>query len=258
VPSIVSLIDTLTGWADRVNQAAQVSSLSAGDQERLAGALQGALAALGDLKTAQEQTAALLADQRYGARYRLETCQQMREQAAQKATAALDALRAVADEVYATVSSAWQPKRPAGVDSVSLVDRKQDVQALLTSDGDDPMAILRAAAELLSEALLASAGGDTDSQLTAFVIASGPLDLFYRAHGITPEMTAAQFASTIGRQVSADGAVLQGAELAPLLGQGSATLQGFIQGCKSEIARMTEGMRDIYNQYIVILSGQLQ
>lgn len=241
--SIVSLRNTLAGWADAINSAAESlpgDQMSLPDTRRLASALQAALNAFDAVKTAEEQTGLILADQNFTHKARVTQASQLREDAAKQADAALRTLKTIADGVYSQFAAAWKPKKPAGVESATLLDRKADVCALIESQaGDNPAQIVSVARGLLQEAKTA---GDPDSLLTAYVIAGGPMDLWLRAKGVTPELAAKAFADVAGAA---------GANLEPLIGRGSGSLSGFIATAQEAIRESVEGLRQRLVPYIM-------
>jgi hypothetical protein len=243
--SIVSLRNTLDGHRTAIlNAAAVSSSLGLTDMNRLTAALDGALAAVDALKAAQEKADQLMPDQNFSPQYRVDQADKLRTTAAATANSALADLRTVADGIYAKVSASWKLPRPSGVSDAMLLDRKADICRMLEQTEDAPHAV-EAATELLSEALLA---GDPDSLLTAYVIASGPLDLWFRGHGVTPAMTAADFAR-------ATGSTSVSAALQPLIGEAGA-LAVFVAAAKSEIDSTIAAMKRQADGFAVVFSGQ--
>jgi hypothetical protein len=68
--------------------------------------------------------------------------------------------------------------------------------------------ILAIAAKEISDTPLA---GDDDALLSAYMLASGPMDLYYRSKGIPSDIQAREFARVVGKRVSANGQPVVGA-----------------------------------------------
>ncbi len=250
--STYSIKNELVGWQTSILAAAAqaVDSLPTSDFNRLQSAMNAAVASLDALKAAQEKADQLHADTSRSPQYRIDKSDQLRTVAAAAANGALDDLRAVADSTYARLSSAWKPAKPSGVSDPMVLDRKHDLERLLAGSSNDASHVIDKASRMLADAL---AKGDADSMLTAYVLASGPLDLFYEACGVDPKVLAQTFAAR-GPSTST------AATLAPLISQtaDAGTLRGFIYAAQSEINSTVAAIKAQSDQWAVIFIGQGQ
>lgn len=248
----------LGSWRERIVTAATMANLPMGLVSRLQRSLDDAVTAMENLLQARDrmyETRQLAStDGTYSPNYYKQQVQQIADGAAQAAWDALDALRSASSDVQAALDKALRPRKPAGVDSVLLVDRKQDITAAILNAGpDDASSIIERAAKMLQEAL---ADGGDDGALTAYVIAGGMLDTWLAGCKVTPAMRSAAFAAALGKVQSRTGDPIPGAALVAVLSSnGAETLNTFVTQCQHEIMRGVDAAARVAAEIQVTLSG---
>lgn len=250
-------ITTLTTWQQSL--AAALDALPGDDRiyrpaQRTIRAMQAALDACAAVPNVKATAADLMSDPRYDAGYKLKQINAALASAETAATSALDELEAAANATRAVVEGLYKPGKPSGVDSATILDRKSDLIALLQSQAGPNLRLEYAAADLLRRALDRA---DADGALSAYVLAGGPMALWYEAHGANMGMLAEQFAAVVGERTNANGsAATAGASLAPILQGGSGTLQGFCTMARYQVRNDIQAMRE----YVAAMAanGQLR
>jgi hypothetical protein len=173
------------------------------------------------------------------------------------ATAALEALGAVAASVEKQISGALQTVgKPAGVDTDTLLARRADVQDLLTAQAGaaaqvmassapggiaavQSSAVAKAAGDFLRESLTR---GDATGALDAYIV-TNTLDLWFRARGADAAQLGAAFAEVIG-QVQ-PGGTPPGVAVRVLLNGGPGTLKGYVSMAKIIVANEMDAARAV-------------
>lgn len=163
--------------------------------------------------------------------------QRIAQKAQDAATAALDGLDSVRKRVADELDAALRIKKPSGVDSATLIDKRHQLEDLIVARGGQNPDLLRTAAcDLLSAAL------DTGDDLKAYLLSSVEIGDFLEAKGVQPQTWAIERGRILGTH-KGDGTPVPGSQLWHVLaGGGEGTLAGFAAYARVTIQHIADGI----------------
>jgi len=146
--------------------------------------------ALAAVSESTGQASIVANDARFDRAYKNKTISKLIDDAHANATAALADVETTCQSVHASLAAAILPQAPKGVSEDMILDRKRDLERILANGaGRDWSVALTQVQKLYREAL------ETGDDLSAYVLAGGPLKFFYQAQGFNAATIGAQLAN---------------------------------------------------------------
>lgn len=129
------------------------------------------------------------------------------------ATNAANALEAATATARATLEASFLPPKPAGVEEITILDRKGDLSALLANTAGSAADKVNALAKTLAQAAAAK------DAISVYVLTQR-MALVYQAAGLRDDDVKQAFASALGQATDASGQPREGAAFLALLQSG--------------------------------------
>jgi hypothetical protein len=194
----------VAGWEKDCLAAVEQAGLGAGQVRALTAAFSDLRAAFGGLSQAQAQISEVGAGRRPGTERfmrseKLALARQIAQGAQAAAESALSALDGTRQDIAATLNRALAVKKPAGLDPVTLADKRHDLRELVKRKGGaKPESVLFALRDVLSAAM--DAGDDVRTYILAV-----ELDDFAESMGVSLASWADLKNQVIAKHKASDG-----------------------------------------------------
>ncbi len=163
----------------------------------LIGAMSDCVFNLEQVTQSQAEASRILADMRYSGQEKLRQAQALMSKSFQASAAANNALVVSATKARKQLEQSLLPKPPKDVSEALMLDRKQDLTALLNATNGTPSDKIAAVAKALRRAL------QTGDDLTSYVLQT-QMAWVYAANGMASEAVLQAFAGILGEPPTED------------------------------------------------------